>query len=494
MRSKLGFLLMVLMVLLALAGLLWSLGLGFPRAAQPVDAFRVRRGDLEVTLAVSGVVEAQAVDLAFPMPGRIRRVVAEGTEVVAGQLLAELDAGELVADVAQARQAWQTTQEEVARAQAQVQATLQELRRSQVAVEVARAQVEQARAALAASRARLDELLATPREEEVRQAQAAVEAARAAWEQARQALEVQERLYREGATSRVQLDLARSQVEAAHAQYRQAQAQLDRVRRGPTREATSAAQEQVRQAAGAYRAALAQVQQAQISVAAAQAAVVQARALERAAAARSAQALAALQAAQARLARATLRAPFRGEVTRVYLRGGATVTPGVPVVSLAAAGRWATAEVEEADVGKMRVGQHARVRADAYPGLVVPAQVTRIAGQVETRVGTRMVRVRLDFQGQVPFRVGTGVDVDVVLQTVPQALLVPVEAVASAPDGASQVYVIEGSVVRVRQVRTVERNEDYVAIREGLREGDLVALAEPGRLRDGQRVQVRSVR
>lgn len=491
MRSRLGFL---LVVLLALAGLLWSLGLGFPRRAQPVDAFRVRRGDLEVTLAVSGVVEAQAVDLAFPLPGRIRRVVAEGTEAAAGQVLAELDAEELEADVAQARQAWQAAEEEVARAQAQVHAALQELRRSQVAVEVARAQVEQARAALAASRARLEELLATPREDELRQAQAAVEAARAAWEQARQALEVQERLYREGATSRVQVDVARSQLEAADAQYQQAQAQLDRVRKGPTKEAVSAAQEQVRQAAGVYRAAMVQVQQAEVAVAAAKAGVVQARALERAAAARSAQAGAALQAAQARLARAALRAPFPGEVTRVYLREGATVAPGVPVVSLAAASRWATAEVEEADVGKIQVGQYARVSADAYPGLVVPARVTRIAGQVEPRVGARVVRVRLDFQGRVPFRVGTGVDMDVVLQTVPQALLVPVEAVASAPDGASQVYVIEGSLVRVRQVRMAERNEDSVVVVEGLREGDLVALAEPGRLRDGQRVQVRSVR
>ncbi len=490
MRTKLGLLLVVLS---AVAGLLWSLGLGFPRAPQPVDAFRVRRGDLEVTLAVSGVVEARAVDLAFPLPGRLRAVVAEGQRVAAGQLLAELDAGELQADVAQARQARLAAEEERARARAQVEASVQELRRARAAVEAARAQVEQTRAAWAAARARLDELLASPREEDLRQAQAALEAARAAWEQARQALELQERLYRQGATSRAQVDTARSQHEAARAQYEQARAELDRVRQGPRKEAVAAAQAQVRQAQGAYRAALVQVQQAQAAAAAAEAAVAQARAVERAAVARAAQAAAALQAAQERLARAALRAPFAGEVTRVYFREGASVSPGVPVVSLAAAERWATAEVEEADVGRIRVGQRARVTADAYPGVVVPARVTRLAGQVETRVGSRVVRVRLDFDQPAPFRVGTGVDVDVVLQVVPHALLVPVEAVASAADGASQVYVVEGGVVRVRQVRTAERNEDYVVV-EGLREGDLVALVEPGWLRDGQRVQARSVR
>jgi RND family efflux transporter MFP subunit len=490
-RVKLGFL---LVVLAAVAGLLWSLGLGFPRAPEPVDAVRVRRGDFQVTLAVSGVVDAEAVDLAFPLAGRLRRVVEEGQPVAAGQVLAELEAGELEADLEQARQARRAAEEEVARAGAQASASVQEVRRARAGLEAARAQAQQALAAWSAAQARLAELRASPKEAEVRQAEAAAEAARAAWEETRRALEVQEQLFREGATSQAQLEAARAQQDAARARYQQAQAHLDRVRQGPGQEVLWAAEEQVKQARSAYLAARAQEEQALAAWSAAQAAARQAQVLVRAARARAAQAAAAERAAAQRLQRATLKAPFAGTVTRVYVRQGATVSPGVPVLTVAGPARWVTAEVDEADVGKVRVGQEARVSADAYPGLRLTARVTQVAGQVETRPGSRVVRVRLDLSQPLPLRVGTGVDVDVVLRTVRGALLVPVESVVSAADGGNQVYVIEGGVVRVRQVRTADRNEDTVVVADGLQEGDLVAVAEPGKLRDGQRVRVRSVR
>ncbi len=491
MRVKLGFL---LVVLAAVAGLLWSLGLGFPRAPEAVDATRVRRGDLEVTLAVSGVVDAEAVELVFSLAGRLRRVVEEGQTVAAGQVLAELEAGELEADLDQARQARRAAEEEVARAGAQLAASVQEVRRARAGLEAARAHAQQARAAWSAARARLAELRASPGQAEVRQAEAAAEAARAAWEETRRVLEVQERLFREGATSRAQLEVARAQHDAARARHQQAQAHLDRIRQGPGREVLWAAEEQVKQAHHAYLAALSQEEQARAAWSAAQAVARQSEALLRAARARVAQAAAAERAAGERLRRAVLKAPFAGTVTRVYVREGTTVSPGVPVLTVAGLARWVTAEVEEADVGKIRVGQEARVSADAYPGLRLAARVTRVAGQVDARPGSRVVRVRLDLDRPLTLRVGTGVDVDVVLRTVPEALLVPVEAVASAADGGSQVYVVEGGVVRVRQVRTGERNEDTVVILEGLREGNLLALAEPGRLREGQRVRLRSVR
>ncbi len=491
MRAKLG---LVLVVLAAVAGLLWSLGLGFPRAPEAVDAVRVRRGDLEVTVPVSGTVEAHVVDLAFQLPGQLRWIAQEGQQVASGQVLAALEVGELEAEVEQARQAQRAAEEEARRALLQARASAHEVRRARAAVQAARAQAEQARAAWRASAARLAELRAAPREADVQQAEAALRAAEAAVEQARRAWEVQQRLYQEGATSQVQLDAARAQYEAAQAQYEQAKAQLDRVRAGPGREALQAAAEQVAQAQAAWRAALAQVEQAQAALSAAQAAAAQLDRLASVAAARAAQAAAVRRAAEERLRRAVLRAPFSGTVTRVYLQPGAPVSPGVPVLSLAGSARWVTAEVEESDVGKLRAGQRARVTADAYPGVTLAARVRRVGGQVETRLGTRVVRVRLDLDRPVAWRVGTGVDVDVVVRVVPGVLLVPPEAVVSSEDGGSQVYVVDRGVVRVRAVRTGDSGEDAVVVQEGLREGELVAVAEPGRLRDGQRVQVRSVR
>lgn len=484
---------LLLVVAAAVAGLLWSLGIGFPRPPQPVDAARVRRGDLEVVLAITGAFEARAVDLGFSLAGRLAWAVSEGAAMRRGEVLARLEASELLAAVEQARHAARASEEEVQRAAAQVAAAAAEVERVQAAWKAARAQVEQALSGLRAAQANLARVRSGARAFEVRQAEAAVAAARAAWEQARRNAELLDRLFREGAVSQAQRDAARAEEEAARARLEQAEASLAGLRRGASPEELRMAEAEVERARSAHRTARAQAEEAEAGVRAARAALEQARSGLAGAKARAAASEASWRAAVARLEQAALRAPFDGVVTRVYVQPGATVGPSLPVLSFAAPGGWVVAEVDEADVGRVRLGQRARVKADAYPGVAVGARVTRVGGQVEVRTGTRVVRVRLELDRPVPFRVGTSVDVDLLLRTVPDVLLIPAEAVTSLEDGGAQVYVVEGGVVRVRRVRAGERNDRYAAVLDGLREGELVALVEPGRLRDGQRVLVRSV-
>src|SRR3990172_6974074 len=221
----------------------------------------------------------------------------------------------------------------------------------------------------------------------------------------------------------------------------------------------------------------------------------QAESAAAAARARAEQAGGAVRAATARLARAQLRAPFDGVVTRVLLNAGSPVGPGVPVASLAAAGGWITADVDEADIGQVRLDQTARITADAYPGRTFAGRVTRVGRAVEVRLGTRVVRVRIDLDGSAGLRVGTSVDVQLLLQAIPDALLAPAEAViASANDGAPHVFLIEGGRLRRRDVRTGAGNDEFIVILDGLKEGDLVAVGEPARLRDGLKVRVVAVR
>ncbi|KRT76860.1 MAG: hypothetical protein XU14_C0027G0001, partial [Armatimonadetes bacterium CSP1-3] len=119
----------------------------------------------------------------------------------------------------------------------------------------------------------------------------------------------------------------------------------------------------------------------------------------------------------------------------------------------------------------------------------------RVGRAVEVRLGTRVVRVRIDLDGSAGLRVGTSVDVQLLLQAIPDALLAPAEAViASANDGAPHVFLIEGGRLRRRDVRTGAGNDEFIVILDGLKEGDLVAVGEPARLRDGLKVRVVAVR
>lgn len=455
----------VALVITAAVVLLWAALSG--GGTVEVDAVRVTRGTLEVTLPVVGIVETRAVELAFELPGRLAQVrVREGDAVGAGQVLAALDGAEVTAAAEQAAAAADAARSEAVRARA--------------AVETARQQAAQAEAAHRTAAANLQQVRAGARAEELRQAQAGVEAADTTRRQAQRNLEINEQLARQGAVAQTQVDAARAQAEAAEAQYRQAVAQYQALQAGARPEAVEAAVQQVRQAEAAAAAARANVRQAEAVASAAQAHARQAEAASRA--------------AQARSRRIFITAPFEGVISRVYLTAGAPVAPNIPLISLVAQGGWITAEVDEADIDAVRVGQVARITADAYPGITLRGRVTRIGGAVELRAGNRAVRVRIDPDAPTGMRPGTSVDVGIVLSQVPDAVLVTLDAVQPAENGVSEAYVIERGVLRRRSIRVGERNEETAQVLSGLREGEYVAVGDPALLRDGVRIRLRTTR
>ncbi|MDH3321063.1 MAG: HlyD family secretion protein [Betaproteobacteria bacterium] len=80
------------------------------------------------------------------------------------------------------------------------------------------------------------------------------------------------------------------------------------------------------------------------------------------------------------LARTRVHAPAAGTVSNLKLQPGEHVTRGAAVFSLIQAGeRWIEANFKETQLTHMRVGQPARVIADAYPDVEWPARIGTIA-------------------------------------------------------------------------------------------------------------------
>lgn len=90
---------------------------------------------------------------------------------------------------------------------------------------------------------------------------------------------------------------------------------------------------------------------------------------------------AALARAQAELELSTVRAPLAGQVLEVHARPGERVGPEGIVELGETASMYAVAEVYETDIGRVRVGQRARVRSPALP--------RELAGTVE-RIGLKI--------------------------------------------------------------------------------------------------------
>ena len=319
-----------------------------------------------VVSASGTVVPAKWAQLSFKIGGRVEELAVEvGDEVVAGQLLARLDATELEHAVAQAEAGLALAQANLA--QVKAGAREEEIAAAEEAVAAAQANLEGAEASLA-------RLLAGASEREI-------EIARLTWEQAKDALWGAQ-AERDGvAGSKMSpdyaVDAAEAAVLSAEMAVKIAELQYEQVKAGPTEEAVAAAEAQVRQA----EAALAQARSA--------------------------------------LEDASLRAPFDGTVTAVSIREGEMVAAGFPVITIGDLShlRIETTDLSAMDVAKVEVGQEAAVTFDALPERSLRGRVSKIAPMATLEAGGTNYTVTIELEEQDPdLRWGMTAFVDIIVR------------------------------------------------------------------------------
>lgn len=141
----------------------------------------------------------------------------------------------------------------------------------------------------------------------------------------------------------------------------------------------------------------------------------------------------------------------------------------------------AYASVDESDIGKVKLGQKARIRLDSYPDQPVEGKVFDILyeGKNISNVITYGVKVRPD---KVPpfFRSQMTANVSFLIKRKEDALLVPAAAVKDGPGGKRIVTIPpaeKGGTPEVREVTTGIETDDQVEILDGLVAGDKVLIA-----------------
>jgi HlyD family secretion protein len=104
--------------------------------------------------------------------------------------------------------------------------------------------------------------------------------------------------------------------------------------------------------------------------------------------------------ARVNLEKLKIRAPIDGTVLQLNIRQGELAAPNTPQPLLLIANLTALnvrAEVDERDVGEIKIGQPAKVRAPAFPGREFAGTVQSIAPLVEaSRIGARAQGNRAD--------------------------------------------------------------------------------------------------
>jgi HlyD family secretion protein len=225
------------------------------------------------------------------------------------------------------------------------------------------ARVREAEAQRVAARANLQNLEAGSRDQEIKKAEASLEEAQANMEKSRADWERLDRLHKDKVASDQEWEHARTASDAAVAKHREAKEHLDLLKAGTRRQLIDAARGDLDRAQ------------------------------------------AGLELAQAELDQTHLTAPLTATVLLKNREAGEIATVGMPVVTLGDLDHlWVTIYVKETDLGRVTLGQKARVSVDTFPGKNYPGKVTYISNKAEftpKTIQTKEERVKLVFEVKV---------------------------------------------------------------------------------------------
>jgi membrane fusion protein, multidrug efflux system len=335
-------------------------------------------------------IDGHIIQVSPKVSGYVSKVyITDNQQVKAGDLLAEIDARDYEAKVAQARAALDTGLAQQHQAQTQVTLTRASTRAN---VQQASAGVQQARSGLAgasagasAEQSRTNQAAAAlaAAQKNVDQARAQLVAAQAEAERASADAQRYQELYSKDEVSRQRLDqavaaarTANAQVEVAQQRIAAAEAQVNEARSAEAAQAETArrartqitgAQAQINEAVGRLAQANTAPQQIAVSEAQATSAGANIEGLK-----------AALEQAELELSYTKIYAPESGRIARKAVEVGALLQVGQPLLAVVPGDVWVTANFKESQIGKMRPGEPVDIKVDAYPDKTFKGHVDSI--------------------------------------------------------------------------------------------------------------------
>jgi HlyD family secretion protein len=409
----------IVVLALAAAGLVVATLYGLGGRGEPrFYTAKVERGPLAATVSTTGTLSAVVtVQVGTEVSGLVRELLVDfNSQVKKGQLIARIDPQAFEARVSQARADLEGAEANVLNQTAQLERARAEVagaeaqgvnQRSQV--ERASADVDNARAALAGARAQTAK-------------------SRVALLDAQRELQRKVDLYGKELVSRSERDSAQAAHDSAVAQLDSSEAQ-ERALASGVRSALAqleSSKAQVDAVSSGIRSARAQLQVVEAQLQAARAAVNQRRG--------------ALQQAQVDLERTLIRSPVDGVVVARNVDVGQTVAASLQAPTLFTIAQdlsrmQVDTNVDEADIGRIQVGQRATFTVDAFRGQTFAGRVREIrkAAKVVQNVVTYNVVIAVDNPRQ-KLLPGMTATARIVLDSRSNALTVPNAALRFRPE------------------------------------------------------------
>ncbi|MGE4169270.1 MAG: HlyD family efflux transporter periplasmic adaptor subunit [Candidatus Margulisiibacteriota bacterium] len=172
-------------------------------------------------------------------------------------------------------------------------------------------------------------------------------------------------------------------------------------------------------------------------------------------------------------------APISGTVISRKMEGGQTFTPSDPILVLADR-LLVDAQVDETDIGKLKLGQTAIISLDAYPNVPIPAKITHIAYEAQTVNNVTIYEVELTPTQPLPafFKSGMSADVSFTIMRHADVLMIPQLAIESRGRGHRVITDISTPKPSKTRIRVGLSDGQNTEVLSGLNEGDTVYVSK----------------
>lgn len=190
---------------------------------------------------------------------------------------------------------------------------------------------------------------------------------------------------------------------------------------------------------------------------------------------------------QAQMKSSEIRSSMDGILSDIQAIDGELVAEGKTLFTVSSRRNYVRGEVNEEDIGAVKIGLPAQVQLYAYPSRELTAKVTSIVPAADP--DTQRYTIALDLE-KPPDNLMSGMsgEMNIITGRHEHALLVPTPALT-----VDQVLVVRQNIVQKRTIKTGFRTLEFTEVLGGLDEGDEVVVADQDNLRPGQLVRQRRV-
>ena len=190
---------------------------------------------------------------------------------------------------------------------------------------------------------------------------------------------------------------------------------------------------------------------------------------------------------EAQMKNSEIRASMDGVLSDMQVIDGELVSENNHLFTISSRRNYVRGEVNEEDVGEVKIGMKADVQLYAYRTRQLTAKVTSIQPAADPDTQRYAVALELENPPENLMAGMTG-EMNIITGTHENALLVPTRALA-----VDQVLVVRNNIIQKRTVQVGYRTLEYTEALSGVSERDRVVVSEQDKLRPGQLVRQRMV-